>query len=288
MDDKKRTTMSIPEMRRMLGLKKTESYWLVHRQLFETVLVEGKMRVVIASFEHWYANQVKYKKVDAPAPGAELNARFYSPQDMAELLGITASTVYEIIRRDKIPTFEVAAWKRIAKDDFDAWYNAQTKYRTTEDREQDAELEEASMTMPEMARLLLITRKEVYSILRGKDADRFEYVTVADRRRVTKESFELWYASQSKYRKLCDRSPEEIEMIEKEKQEAEHPRLKVDENKAAFTLPEAAVLLDITYQEVRALIQDGELEAKKYGVKYMIPRDDIKWFIFQQRLEREN
>ena len=31
---------------------------------------------------------------------------------------------------------------------------------------------------------------------------------VGDRRRVTKESFEHWYVSQSKYRKLCDRSPE--------------------------------------------------------------------------------
>ena len=30
--DKKKTTMSVPEMRRMLGLRKTDSYWLVHKQ----------------------------------------------------------------------------------------------------------------------------------------------------------------------------------------------------------------------------------------------------------------
>ena len=64
--DKKKTTMSVPEMRRMLGLRKTDSYWLVHKQCFETVIVKGKMRIVIDSFEHWYANQVKYKKVDGP------------------------------------------------------------------------------------------------------------------------------------------------------------------------------------------------------------------------------
>lgn len=52
MDEKKRTTMSVPEMRRMLGLGKTDSYWLVHRQCFETIIVAGKMRVVIDSFEH--------------------------------------------------------------------------------------------------------------------------------------------------------------------------------------------------------------------------------------------
>ena len=54
------------------------------------------------------------------------------------------------------------------------------------------------------------------------------------------------------------------------------------------TLQEAAVLLDLTYNEVRRLIQTGEIEAKKYGLKYLIPRDDIKWFLFQQKLEREN
>ena len=45
--DQKKTTMSVPEMRRMLGLRKTDSYWLVHKQCFE----------------HWYANQVKYKNL---------------------------------------------------------------------------------------------------------------------------------------------------------------------------------------------------------------------------------
>ena len=51
MNNRDKTTMSVSEMRQMLGLKKTDSYWLVHRQLFETVLVAGKMRVVLDSFE---------------------------------------------------------------------------------------------------------------------------------------------------------------------------------------------------------------------------------------------
>lgn len=76
--------------------------------------------------------------------------------------------------------------------------------------------------------------------------------------------------------------------IERKQQEAVKPRLKVDETKAAFTLQEAAVLLDLTYNEVRRLIQTGEIDARKYGTRYMIPRDDIKWFLFQQKLEREN
>lgn len=289
MDDKKRTTMSVPEMRRMLGLGKTDSYWLVHKQCFETVMVAGKIRIVIDSFEHWYANQIKHKKIDGPPPGEELRAYSYSPQEMAEELGVSESIAYDIIKRYNIETFEVDTWKRVRKDVFEAWYMNQTKYRTKADRERDAELEASTMTMPEMARLLLIPRKEVYGILLyGKDKDKFEFVYIEDRRRVTKESFERWYAGQTKYRKLCDRSPEEITAIEMKKKEIEKPRLVVDENKSAFNLQEAAVLLDLTYNEVRMLIRNGELEAKKYGTKYMIPKDDITWFLFQQKLDREN
>ena len=32
----KKKTMSVPEMRKLLGVKKTESYWLVHRNFFKT------------------------------------------------------------------------------------------------------------------------------------------------------------------------------------------------------------------------------------------------------------
>ena len=116
MDEKKRTTMSVPEMRRMLGLGKTDSYWLVHRQCFETIIVAGKMRVVIDSFEHWYANQIKYKKVDGSPPGAELRAYSYSVQEMADLLGVSDDTVYTLIKRDHIETFEVDTWMRIRKE----------------------------------------------------------------------------------------------------------------------------------------------------------------------------
>lgn len=144
MDEKKRTTMSVPEMRRMLGLGKTDSYWLVHRQCFETIIVAGKMRVVIDSFEHWYANQIKYKKVDGSPPGTELRAYSYSVQELAELLGVSDDTVYTLIKRDHIETFEVDTWMRIRKDVFEAWYKTQTKYRTQADRERDAELEAAS------------------------------------------------------------------------------------------------------------------------------------------------
>lgn len=51
-----RRTMSVPEMRKLLGLKKTESYWLVHRKFFKTEIIGETMRIDLESFEKWYAN----------------------------------------------------------------------------------------------------------------------------------------------------------------------------------------------------------------------------------------
>ncbi len=52
----------------MLGLGKTESYWLIKKNYFKTILVGNTMRVMIDSFEEWYANQFKYQKVDGTPP----------------------------------------------------------------------------------------------------------------------------------------------------------------------------------------------------------------------------
>ena len=59
-------SMSVMEMGRMLGLKKTNSYWLVKKQYFETITIKGKMRVMVPSFEAWYQGQAHYKKVTVP------------------------------------------------------------------------------------------------------------------------------------------------------------------------------------------------------------------------------
>lgn len=250
MTKKKKTTMSVPEMQRLLGLGKTDAYWLVKKQCFETVVVAGKMRVVIDSFEHWYANQVKHSKVHGPPPGKELRAESYSPQELAEELGVALSSVYEIIKRCHIETFEVDTWMRIPKDSFRKWYSTQYKYRTRADRARDAALEAQTMTMPEVAQILGIPRKAVYHILLyGRDRDKFDFVFIAGRRRVTKESFERWYADQSRF---CNG---------------------INQTKSAFTMQETAILLSITYQEVREMIHNGELAAQKCGKNFLIPRD---------------
>ncbi len=124
-----RETMTVPQMRKMLGLKKTESYWLVHRNFFQTDIVNGHMMIDVESFEKWYANQVKHRKVDGPEPGAELTRMSYSFAEVAEMLGVSGAVVYEIWDKNNLETFTVDFVKRIPKEVFEKWYAGQTRYR---------------------------------------------------------------------------------------------------------------------------------------------------------------
>ena len=56
---KTKKSISVPEMGRMLGLGKVESYWLVKKNYFTTIQVAGRMRVMLDSFEDWYAGQFR-------------------------------------------------------------------------------------------------------------------------------------------------------------------------------------------------------------------------------------
>ena len=207
--------MTAPEMGQILGLKKTDRYWLLHQHHFEWEEILGMFRINIESFEKWYANQVKYKKVNGEEPGKELKEWTYSPQEIADLLGINHTVVYEILIKNNIETVLIDHWKRVPKEAFYKWYNSQTRYRTKEDRERDAAIENASISMPEMARILGITRSSVYSLLNNpKYKDIFEIIIVADRKRITRQSFERFLESQDKYKLDKINNYEEISMEE--------------------------------------------------------------------------
>ena len=165
----KRTWMTVPEMGKLLGLKKTDRYWLVHKNVFESKEIAGKIRINIASFEKWYANQIKYYKVTGEEPGKELKSWSYSVKEVADLLGVDEYLVYDLLKKNQMEAVIVDYWKRIPKESFQNWYKSQSRYRTKEDREKDALLEDATITMPEMAQLLGTTRSSVYTILDSRE-----------------------------------------------------------------------------------------------------------------------
>ena len=211
----KKKWMSVSEMGELLGLKKTDRYWLVHKNFFETKEIAGKMRVNIESFEKWYANQIKYHKVNGEEPGKELKEWSYSVPELAEMLEVTDGVVYDLIKRNNIEVVIVDYWKRVPKAAFQKWYDGQSRYRTKDDKKRDAEMEAATLTMPEMARQLGITRNQVYGILNSQKYQHFfEFVTIADRKRITKESFQKFLDGQDEYHLDPANDYEELAMEE--------------------------------------------------------------------------
>mgnify|MGYP000019953097 FL=1 len=120
-------TMSVREMGALLGLGKVESYWLVHKNYFKTVLVAGKMRVVVDSFEKWYAGQFHYKKVDGPKPGRKY-AHTMSVYEASVVIGVSSGVMYDLIKKNPIKTEIINNRIQIHIDSFEEWYAMQDKY----------------------------------------------------------------------------------------------------------------------------------------------------------------
>ena len=254
MDTKQGTTFSVKELGRILGLNKGAAYWLVHQEVFETVLVNGKMRIVRKSFEHWYAHQFHYRKTSGEPPGKEAGKKYYSARDIAVMLQLHERYVYSLLKSIGLKPVMISGLQRFPKAEFEKWYANQNRYRNAADRERDAEAEAASMSMPEMARLLDIPRSDIYDLLANPEESKgLTIVRIAGKRRVTKESFESWLEGQEKYR-----IPEGRKRRKKKPAEPPPPE-KVSANPQFLTIAEAAYLSGKTEETVKVWIRSGKI-----------------------------
>lgn len=243
-DPKLKNTMSVPEMRRLLGLKKTESYWLVHRNFFETRIIDGRMRVDLESFEKWYANQVKHKKVNGEEPGAELLKTSYSFMDAANLLGIHNSNLYEIWRRENLETITVDSVKRIPVDVFERWYENQIMYQKADRMPTLTDLEADYIPLQEAAGLLGITKEKLSVITRAsRYKDIFEIRVYDNKKWISKKSFQQFLNAQNVY--------QVIKEPEKEMPTSEESM----ETKEFISRQEAAVLAGVTSGTITKWVQ---------------------------------
>ena len=197
MSDKEATTMTVRAMGALLGLKKTESYYLVNKKVFDTVMVAGQKRVVKASFEEWYAGQFHYKKVNGEAPGSKWEKTTMSIREAAALLGLQEATLYDLLKKKPFQTIQVDNRTRIDRTSFWAWYESQDFYRTVADQQADRLKFGETLTMPEVARLLGTHRNNVYYLVQKGC---FETIQTSRTKLICKDSFERWYKGQSKYR----------------------------------------------------------------------------------------
>ena len=149
---------------------------------------------------------------------------------------------------------------RIPKEAFDYWYSHQNHYRNQADRARDAVYEAQTLTMPEMARFLGVTRSKVYAILKDrKYKDQLEIVVIAGKKRVTKESFNRWYAA-----------------YKKELPEEERPVKQISSRKSGtdlyYTLDEISKLCGVNKSTVSRWVRKGEFPARRVGQCINIPR----------------
>lgn len=286
----KASTMSVPEMRDLLGLKKTESYWLLKKNYFDVTMVGGKMRIVIESFERWYAGQVHYHKVNGPAPGAVLRKDSYSVADICEMLKVSSDTVYTIIRREGLSyTIHQNGHWRVNVEEFETWYASQSRYRKQEERARDKFAEENSMSIPEFGRSLGLNRNEAYKLVR-QIKDELQFIQIADRTRITLASYIKWRESAEPVDKTiadilgvsygkCD--PDETPCNEDDQRPLKEIQSRIAA-KSIFTIQEAAEILRLHEKAVYRLIDYGDLKGFRIKGKWRIQQTEMLRWVEEQ------
>ena len=261
-----RSTMSVPEMRKLLGLKKTDSYWLVHKNLFKTQIIGGMMRIDLERFEKWYANQVKYKKVGGEGPGKELREKSYSFKEAANILGIHDCDLYDIWKNEKLEYITVDFVRRIPVDIFEKWYADQDVYRKVTHIPTAEELENDYICLQDAADLLGISREKLAKIARSEEIGRLLDSTICNNKRwITRKSFQLFLNAQNVYYILDDGDEQEKDTVSLEIKEY-------------ISRQEAAELAGVSVSTVTKWMQSGEFQCVGAGKVLRVHRQQfLNW-----------
>lgn len=268
-----RSTMSVPEMRKLLGLKKTDSYWLVHKNLFKTQIIGGMMRIDLESFEKWYANQVKYKKIGGEEPGKELREKSYSFKEVANILGIHDCDLYDVWKNEKLEYITVDFVRRIPVDIFEKWYADQDVYRKVTHIPTVEELENDYICLQDAADLLGISREKLAKIARGEEIGRLLDSTICNNKRwITRKSFQLFLNAQNVYYILDDGDKQEKSQMLQEKDTVSL------EIKEYISRQEAAELAGVSVSTVTKWMQSGEFQCVGAGKVLRVHRQQfLNW-----------
>lgn len=255
-----RSTMSVPEMRKLLGLKKIDSYWLVYKNLFKTQIIGGMMRIDLESFEKWYANQVKYKKIGGEEPGKELREKSYSFKEAANILGIHDCDLYDVWKNEKLEYITVDFVRRIPVDIFEKWYADQDVYRKVTHIPTVEELENDYICLQDAADLLGISREKLAKIARSEEIGRLLDSTICNNKRwITRKSFQLFLNAQNVYYILDDGDEQEKSQMLQEKDTVSL------EIKEYISRQEAAELAGVSVSTVTKWMQSGEFQCVGAG-----------------------
>lgn len=222
-----------------------------------------------------------------------LPKKWMTVTEMGDLLGITEAVAYDLIKREKIDTVKVDYWNRIPKEVFWNWYNNQSRYQTVEDRKAKKDLYAATISMPEIAKLLGISRKAVYTILKSRKYGKlFETVVIADQKRITKESFQKFLNEQDEYQLDPSNDYEELSKEEnialatfRRKKLLETGNRRSNGNLNYLTPKEAAMMAKVSRSTVVNWYQQEEFPIIYVGNRIRIRRREFeKWLKERNRV----
>ena len=152
----------------------------------------------------------------------------------------------------------------------------------------------ATFTMPEMAQLLGTTRSAVYTILDNpKYSHFFEFIVIAEKKRITKESFQKFLEGQGRYKLDPSNDYEELAQ-EQNIALANFRRKKLSQtgirgsngNIKYLTFDEASYLAKVSRSMINKWADKGKFTVIKVGSRVRIRRDEFEDWMEQRDLER--
>lgn len=128
-----------------------------------------------------------------------------SVPDVMRILGLGKTATYRLINQCRFKTYLVLGKMRVDVDSFEDWYAGQFHYEKV-NGERPGKKYGKTLSPLTVAKVLGIPRSTANDLMNDGIV---EFIWVDGKRRIKRESFDKWYASQSKYTKV-----KEIEEVE--------------------------------------------------------------------------
>lgn len=271
--------MTVHEMGDLLGLKKTERYHIVHKNYFRTVKIGGQMMVDRADFERWYQNQTKYGKIYEENSSRDRREDSVNAKYIAEDLNLSEARAINLLSFPGLKeyrfTIDNTYW--VPKERYEKWYRYQNHYMNKEDREYIEEQKKGTLSRPEAARRLGITRDKFYSLMNNRlYASILQVVIIGDEVRITEESFnEFLQVFRSGDKKHIGRDRKKKRTLS----------LKEDKNPGYYTKKAASIVAEVSENTVSKWIYQEKFPVIYIGKFIRIPKEAFHEWLKQKNKE---
>ena len=188
---------SINELSRLLSRTNEEALKLMNSGLFKTYRVGHEYRASKKSVD----DNMKIVK----AMLTYQNKKTMTVPDVMRILGLGKTATYRLINQCRFKTYLVMGKMRVDVDSFEDWYSGQFHYKKV-NGERPGKKYGKTLSPLTVAKALGIPRSTANDLMNDGIV---EFIWVDGKRRIKRESFEKWYASQNKYIKV-----KEIEEVE--------------------------------------------------------------------------